>query len=168
LDKRSAILDTARDILTALESAGLSAGVIGGIAVVLHRAVRTTKYIDILIECAPDEVVRLLVARGFTLNRERRELNRDDIRVRTFLPAEVGRRVRDWVEIEGIRTVSVIDLIAMKLRSGMANILRAQDLADVIALIRHNDLNSSFTRHLDKSLRPKFRRLVRAIAQGGT
>jgi hypothetical protein len=110
----------------------------------------------------------LLVAQGFSLNRERRELNRDEIPVHIVLPDQAGQRTRDWIEIEGIRTVSLIDLITMKLRSGMANILRAQDLADVIALIRHHHLNSSFARHLDKSLRPEFRKLVRAIAQGGS
>ena len=55
------------------------------------------------------------------------------------------------------------DLISMKLRSGSANLLRAQDLADVIGLIHHHQLTSEFARHLDKSLRPAFRKLVRLI-----
>jgi hypothetical protein len=55
------------------------------------------------------------------------------------------------------------DLINMKLRSGATNLLRAQDLADVIGLIRHHQLSSGFARHLDKALRPAFRKLVRLI-----
>ena len=49
----------------------------------------------------------------------------------------------------------------------MRNMLRAQDLADVIGLIRHNRLTSEFAKHLDKSLRPTFRKLVKAIQQEG-
>jgi hypothetical protein len=55
----------------------------------------------------------------------------------------------------------------MKLASGMRNMLRAQDLADVIGLIRHNFLTSEYANHLDKSLRPAFRNLVKAIQQEG-
>jgi hypothetical protein len=54
-------------------------------------------------------------------------------------------------------------LIGIKLRSGATNLLRAQDLADVIGLIRHHRLTAEFARHLDKSLRPTFRKLVRTI-----
>jgi hypothetical protein len=61
----------------------------------------------------------------------------------------------------------IADLIAMKLASGMRNMLRAQDLADVIGLIRHNCLTSEYANHLDKSLRPAFRKLVKAIQQEG-
>jgi hypothetical protein len=53
----------------------------------------------------------------------------------------------------------------MKLRSGSTNLLRAQDLADVIGLIRHHQLRRGFARHLDKTLRPAFRKLVYMIQQ---
>jgi hypothetical protein len=43
--------------------------------------------------------------------------------------------------------------------------LRAQDLADVIGLLRHHRLTSGFAQHLDKALRPAFRKLVRMIQQ---
>ena len=52
----------------------------------------------------------------------------------------------------------------MKLSSGSQNILRAQDLADVIGLIRHNRLTGN-SQYLDKSLRPAYRKLVKAIKQ---
>jgi hypothetical protein len=51
--------------------------------------------------------------------------------------------------------------------SRMRNMLRAQDLADVIGLIRHNGLTSEYAKNLDKSLRPTFRKLVKAIQQEG-
>ncbi|MFO0951864.1 MAG: hypothetical protein U0835_12075 [Isosphaeraceae bacterium] len=48
-----------------------------------------------------------------------------------------------------------------------ANLLRAQDLADVIALVRLHRLDGSFTRHLDKTLRPTFRKTARSIEREG-
>jgi hypothetical protein len=71
------------------------------------------------------------------------------------------------VEIEGIATIPLQDLIAMKLRSGTKNLLRAQDLADVIGLIRHHKLTGGFARLLENSLRPTFRTLVRKIEREG-
>jgi hypothetical protein len=56
----------------------------------------------------------------------------------------------------------------MKLRSGSTNLLRAQDLADVIGLIRHHRLTNGFARQLDKALRPIFRKLVRLIQREGS
>jgi hypothetical protein len=53
----------------------------------------------------------------------------------------------------------------MKLRSDSTNLLRAQDLADVIGLIRHHQLTGNFARHLDKPLRPTFRTLARLVRQ---
>ena len=57
------------------------------------------------------------------------------------------------------------ELIEMKLRSGTTNLLRAQDLADVIGLIRVHGLSGEFARTLDKALRPAFRKIARAIAR---
>ncbi len=61
-------------------------------------------------------------------------------------------------------TVCLADLIAMKLRSGLVKITRAQDLADVLGLIRRRGLKGDFARELDPDLRPAFRKLVNAIA----
>ncbi|MBM4296757.1 MAG: hypothetical protein FJ143_03355 [Deltaproteobacteria bacterium] len=74
-------------------------------------------------------------------------------------------RLRGTLEIEGITTVTPADLIAMKLRSGSANLLHAQDLADGVGLIRHHRLTGAYARHLEKPLRPAFRKLVRLIAR---
>jgi hypothetical protein len=68
--------------------------------------------------------------------------------------AQIAKPPRQAIEIEGITTVSLPDSIEMKLKSGREDILRAQDLADVIGLIRKNSLTGEFARHLDKSVRP--------------
>jgi len=50
-------------------------------------------------------------------------------------------------------------LIELKLASGMSAVDRLQDLADVLALIRANDLAESFGEALDASVRDKYREL---------
>ena len=60
--------------------------------------------------------------------------------------------------------MTLADLIGMKLRSGSTNLLRAQDLADVIGLMRHHRLTSSFAPSRQR-LRPAFRKLARMIQQ---
>ena len=94
----------------------------------------------------------------------RREFVRRSIPIHFVTARQVPDSPKRIVEIEGVRTVSLEDLIAMKLRSGTANLLRAIDLADVIGLIRANQLKTSFASRLPKDLRDGFRRIVKAIA----
>jgi hypothetical protein len=163
LDKRGAILDIAREISHLMRAAGIPGVVIGGVAVVLHGHLRTTKDVDIFIHPPLEPLAELLIANGFTFDRGERAFFKQGVAVHLVLPEQVGSPPNEVVEIEGITTVTLADLIGMKLRSGSENLLRAQDLADVIGLIRHHRLTSGFARHLDKALRPTFRKLVRLI-----
>ncbi len=167
LDGRGAILDTAREISTYLCDAKVAAAVIGGVAVVLHGHRRSTKYIDILAGDSLDSIAAVLTSQGFQHVPERREFVRDSIPVYLVTAEQTGIELRDTQEIEGIVTVPLSDLIAMKLRSGSTNLLRAQDLADVIGLIRCHKLSGGFAQKLEKSLRPGFRKLARAIEKEG-
>ncbi|MBI3796174.1 MAG: hypothetical protein HY268_04285 [Deltaproteobacteria bacterium] len=83
--------------------------------------------------------------------------------IHPVLPEQGGVSLKKAITIAGVTTVTLADLIDMKLRSGGANLLRAQDLADVIGLIRQHRLTSGFARHLDKALHLTFRQLVRMI-----
>ncbi|HKQ49844.1 MAG TPA: hypothetical protein VJZ71_17350 [Phycisphaerae bacterium] len=67
------------------------------------------------------------------------------------------------LELDGVTTVSLADLVDMKLRSGASDPLRAQDLADVIGLIRHHRLRGEFARKLGADVRGEFKKLVEAI-----
>ena len=49
LDKQGTVLDIAREVSHLMRAAGIPGVVIGGIAVVLHGHVRTTKDIDIFV-----------------------------------------------------------------------------------------------------------------------
>jgi hypothetical protein len=149
LDRRGSILELAREISRLMRREAIPGVVIGGIAVVLHGHLRVTKDVDVFL----DQPLQPIAREGVPLHLVTRE--------------QVAKPPRETLEIEGVTTVSLADLIEMKLSSGMRNMLRAQDLADVIGLIRHNGLTSEFARRLDKSLRPTFRKLVKAIEQEG-
>ena len=163
LDKRGAVLDIAREVSRLMHTAGLPGVVIGGVAVVLHGHVRTTKDIDIFLNPPLQPLADLLTGNGFYFDRVERAFIKQGVPVHLMLPEQVGSAPKEAVEIEGVTTVTPIDLISMKLRSGSTNLLRAQDLADVIGLIRHHRLTSGFARYLDKSLRSPFRKLVHLI-----
>jgi hypothetical protein len=163
LDGRGAILDAAREISAAMREAGVEGAIVGGVAVVLHGHVRTTVDIDVYSPEPAEKLIALLESLGFSFDPSRREFVRDALVVYIVRPEQVGTPPRVLAEIEGVSVVSLADLIAMKLRSGLSNTTRAQDLADVIGLIRRRDLEGGFASQLPKELRPEFRKLVRAI-----
>jgi len=167
LDKQSSILDIARELSKLMQKRGITGAVVGGIAVVLHGHVRTTKDIDVFVEGSLESLADLLIASGFSLDAQRKEFVREGVPVHLVTLDQLKEPPRKTVEIEGITTISLEDLIEMKLRSGSANLLRAQDLADAIGLIRHHRLTGEFARHLEKSLRPTYRRLIKEMKREG-
>ncbi len=167
LDKRSSLLDIAREISQLMREGGILGAVVGGIAVVLHGHVRTTKDIDVFVEGALQALAELLIAKGFTFDSQKKEFVREGVPIHLVTIDQLKQPPRKTVEIEGITTVSLEDLIEIKLRSGSSNVLRAQDLADAIGLIRHHRLTGEFARYLDKSLRPTYRRLIKEMKREG-
>lgn len=163
LDKRGTILDIAREVSQLMHAARVPGVVIGGVAVVLHGHLRTTKDVDVFMTPPLEPLADLLTANGFAFDQTERAFIKEGVAVHLVLPEQVGPPPKERIEIDGVTTVTLVDLINMKLRSGSTNLLRAQDLADVIGLIRHHRLSSDFARHLDKTLRPAFRKLVRMI-----
>ena len=163
LDKRGAVLDLAREVSRLMRSAGLPGVVIGGIAVVLHGHLRTTKDVDIFMNPPLKPLANLLTDNGFSFDRAERAFVKHGVPIHIVSLEQVGSIPKERVEIDGVTTVALPDLIEMKLRSGSTNLLRAQDLADVIGLIRHHRLTVEFARRLDKTLRAPFRKLVRLI-----
>lgn len=163
LDKKGTLLDVAHEVSQLMRKAGIPGVIIGGVAVVLHGHVRTTKDVDVALTPPLEPLAEILTANGFIFDRKKKEFRKHGVPVYLVLPEQFGRISDEVVEIEGISTVSLAQLINMKLRSGSENLLRAQDLADVIGLIRHHRLSSEFARHLDKNLRPAFRKFVRMI-----
>ena len=161
------ILDAAREVSRLMDEAALGGAVVGGLAVVLHGHVRTTLDVDVYTPDAP-RLSDTLRAHSFEFEPDRKQFVRRGVPIHLVTSVHIPTPPKRYEEIDGVRTVSLADLINIKLRSGHENMLRAQDLADVIALIRLHRLSGSFTRHVDKPLRPVFRELARAVrAEGG-
>lgn len=165
LDGRGLILETARDLSRLFRERGIEAVVVGGVAVVLHGHVRTTVDVDVLATPPLECVAEVLEEAGYVYDPAMKEFRREGIPVHLVLPDRAGPVPVTPEEIDGITTVSLPRLINMKLRTGSKSLLRAQDMADVIGLVRHHALGGDFTRYIDRDLRPEFRRLIRALQQ---
>lgn len=165
LDKRGAILDVAREVSSLIRAHGLNACVIGGVAVVLHGHLRTTKDVDVYSLDPLERVRDVLLAAGFAFDEARREFERDGVAVQ-LVDARVTPPPESMVDVEDVRVASLGDVITMKLRSGSTSVLRAQDIADVIGLIRHRRLPKTFAGQVGKDVRKEFRRLVDAVERG--
>lgn len=79
LDKRGAILDTARDVSALLREHQIDACVIGGVAVVLHGHLRTTRDVDVFCAGPLEKLRDVLIATGFAFDADRREFTRDGL-----------------------------------------------------------------------------------------
>lgn len=165
LTQRGSILDLARDLTRLMREGGFEGGVIGGVAVVLHGHIRTTVDVDLFIPRDAEKLAEELKNAGFEFDPSKKEFRRDLVPVHFVMPNQVRLAPTAYEEIDGVWTVCLTDLINMKLDSGLRNVLRAQDLADVIGLMRHHRLTSEFTPKIAKALRPDFRKLVRSLAE---
>jgi hypothetical protein len=87
----------------------------------------------------------------------------DDVRIHSVTPEDAGHVVAGVSEIDGVRVVSLKDLIAIKLICGLNNIGRSKDIADVEALILAVPLDKRFAGKLPTALRAPFMKLVDAM-----
>lgn len=163
LEGDSAILDVARDISSILNKSGIRGAIVGAVAVGLHGHVRATMDVDVYVPPPLEPFAEVLRKHRYTYHARKREFTRSGVPVHIVTDDQTGGPPRRLTRIDDITTVSLADLINMKLRSGTQSVLRAQDLADVIALIRAHRLNGRFVPKVDRALRPEFRKLVRAL-----
>lgn len=163
LEGRGAILDVAREITRVLREADLDGAIIGGVAVVLHGHLRTTADVDVYASSPLETIRDALIAADYSFDPSRKEFVKDNVPVHLVRPEQVRHPIGEYIEIDHIRTVSLVDLINMKLETGLNDPLRAQDLADVIGLIRQHRLTSEFAPSVNKSVRKEFQKLVKAI-----
>jgi len=157
------ILETAREVSRLLREAGLEGGIIGGVATVLHGHVRTTLDVDVFVSGPTEAVGEALRRHGFVFDAAERAFVKGGVPVHLVTIQQTMSPPRHYEEIDAVRVVSLADLINLKLRSGLANLLRAQDLADVIGLIRARALGGDFAAKVDPALRAEFRRLADAV-----
>lgn len=164
-----------------LATADISHTVCGGVAVCLHGYQRNTVDLDLIIEPEHAAKVRqLLEEAGLTWDTEAKEFRTsggvavqflmtgdragNDSEVR--LPAPTGDLNVEIVD--GLPVLRLSRLIEIKIACGLGSVRRThKDFADVVELIAIRKLDGSFARHLHKSVRSTFRRLVRN-AQGAS
>jgi hypothetical protein len=164
LDKRGALLEVSRQLSSIMQVNHISGAIIGGVAVVLHGHIRTTRDVDVWINQPLASFRPVLEAAGAKFDAKQRQFILESVPIHLVDSKMVRPPPKRTMTIENITTVTLADLINIKLRSGLSNIARAQDIADVIGLIRANNLRSNFAAKLDKGLRSEFRKLVKAIA----
>lgn len=162
----SPILDVAREVSAIITAAQIEAAVIGGVAVVLHGHIRTTLDVDIYTSQS-ERLAAALEAADFTYDKSTRQFEKHGVPVQLVTPQQAPDPPAQYIDVDDIRTVSLADLITIKLRSGNENVLRAQDLADVIGLIRHHQLRGDFVPKVPKDLRPSLRKLLKAVRDEG-
>ena len=68
------------------------------------------------------------------------------------------------IEIDGIRTISIVLLVELKLSSGMTAPDRLKDLADVQEIIKIKNLDAAFAEKLNEYVQAKYLELYDAVA----
>ena len=87
----------------------------------------------------------------------------DGVRIHTVTPEDAGIKVQNTSIIDGVRVVTLKDLVAIKLLCGLKNPGRSKDIGDVEDLIRSIPLDKRFAMKLPKGVRQEFKALVDAV-----
>jgi len=138
------------------------APVLGGIAVFLHGYRRTTEAID-LHTSDSSATAQQLRDLGAEWQRSTREFRLEGVPIHLVTATQTGGPPKTVTEIQGIKVVSLADLVRFKLRSGLDRPERSQDIADVVELIRRVPLDKRFAARLPKEQRDPFEKLVDAV-----
>ena len=136
------------EVAAALNDLGVRYALIGGLALAAHKVVRATQDIDLLVDSGhADEVDNALLKLGYRClyrSSEAGNYQRGDERL-DFLYASrhsarnlLSHALERTTGLGALRVVSAEGLIAFKLQALANNPGRAQDLADIRALIRAN------------------------------
>src|SRR5437867_2188526 len=166
--------DTAAHCHAALDAVEIPHAIVGGVAVCLHGYRRNTVDLDLLIRKTDQAQVRAALEHaGYHWSSENAEFRAPSgIPVQFLLSGEKAGSDSEvrlpepdapgiTVEIEGLAVLDLARLIEVKLACGLGSPRRThRDLADVVELIAVHQLDRSFARHLHKSVRPAFRKLV--------
>jgi hypothetical protein len=166
--------DAAVECHATLDAAGIPHAIVGGVAVCLHGYRRNTVDLDLLVRRDDQPRVRAtLEAAGYVWSPENAEFRTPSgIPVQFLISGEKAGKGAEvafpepdtpgaTVEIEGLAVLALARLIEVKLACGLGSPRRThRDLADVVELISFHQLGRDFARHLHKSLRPTFRKLV--------
>ena len=168
-------------IAARLKQLDIDYAVVGGMALFLHGYRRFTDDVDILVAAEDIETIHeKLSGLGYVPLFENSKNLRDTVsgvRIEFLISGQYpgdGRRkpvqfpdpaTSDVLEINGIRCLSLVTLVELKLASGMSAPNRLRDLADVQELIRILNLGKEFVDRLDSSVQEKFAELRQSVQQ---
>lgn len=173
--QRGNLYQALHDLARALDAARIPYAIVGGIALGQHGMPRMTMDIDVLL--TPEglqEFKSRYVGRGYVAAFPGAEKTFRDtatgVRIEVLTTGEypgdgLPKPVRfpdpefAYVDVNGIRVVTLERLIELKLASGMTAAHRLRDLADVQDLIRGLNLPQGFAEKLDASVRPVYKKL---------
>jgi hypothetical protein len=161
------------------KQASIPHSICGGVAVCLHGYQRNTTDVDLIINAIDSARVKeLLLGESFEWDSELKEFRSPGgVPVQFLIAGEQagkGSEVKvpepegeaNMEEVDGLFVVRLSRLIEMKLACGLGSIRRThKDFADVVELIAIRNLDSSFAKHLHKSLRSTFRELVHRVRE---
>ena len=175
--------ETLRRLAKDLDSHGIPYAVIGAVALNQHGYQRFTEDIDLLM--TPQGLERFaaaLVGSGYrpkfpgaskTFRSTAENVPIEIITAGDYpgdgLPKPVvfPDPAECFLEIEGVKTITLEKLIELKIASGMTGLGRRKDLADVQELIRVKALDTSFADKIDPSVRALYLELRSEIAPDG-
>src|SRR5262245_37425431 len=154
---------TMRRLVKKLEQANIPYAIMGGMAVNAHQYERTTKDVDVLLTREGFEhFLARFVPKDYEADpkrtrrvHDRRNRTHIDILVTGLFPGS-GKPgpvafpdpSQVSIDIRGIRFLDLVTLVQLKLAAR-----RWRDFADVVELIRFNNLNESFAQRLHSSVR---------------
>jgi hypothetical protein len=140
----------------------VDAPVLGGVAVYLHGGGRATVDLDFYTTDRRLTAAQLEAA-GATWSTAKREHLIEGIRIHTVTPDDAKHTVERTSIIDGVRVVSLKDLITIKLICGLNNVGRGKDIVDIEDLIREIPLDKRFAGKLPTPLRASFKSIVDVV-----
>ncbi|MBI4717587.1 MAG: nucleotidyltransferase family protein [Planctomycetes bacterium] len=177
-----AVYKTLRRLARRFEEQDIPYAVVDGLALVAHGYRRTTEDVDVLVtaeglQAAHATLVGLGYRSAFEASRSLRD-TQTGVRVEFVVTGEFPGDGKPkpvafpdpsaaFVDVEGIRYVSLPRLVELKLASGITNAGRLRDLADVQELIRVLRPPADFAQALDPYVRAKYRELEAATREDG-
>lgn len=173
---KSAVFDALRKIVKRLTELQIPYAIVGGMALFHHGVRRFTEDVDILVTKQDlKKIHEELAGRGYLPpHRLSKHLRDTELGVRIeFLttgdyPGDGKEkpvafpRPADYITLsDGICYINLPKLIELKLASGMTNVGRLRDLADVLELIKLLNLPVDFAEQIDPYVRDKYAELWR-------
>jgi hypothetical protein len=174
----SEVFKTMRKIARRLESLGIPYAVAGGMSLDAHGFRRLTVDVDILVtrealKAIHERLEGLGYVPPFTGSKNLRDTE-SGVRIEFLVAGEFPGDGKPKpvafpdpeqanVVVDGIRFLSLSSLVELKLASGMTNLGRLKDLADVIELIKVRELPAAFAEELNPYVRDKYLELWRGL-----